>query len=79
MKLRKNKKQIQKVNNNKLKWGSDQTFIYEIYKQFKDNITLHDPFFSNKPFPIKRENKHFIGERIDENNNRVGKDYMMIK
>ncbi len=67
------------VNENKLIWGSDQTFIYEIYKEFQDSITLHDPFFSNKPFPIKRDNKHFIGERIDENNNRVGQDYMMLK
>ena len=48
-------------------------------RKFKESKTVHDPFFSNKPFPISRENKHFIGERIDENNNRVGKDYMVLK
>tara|TARA_Y100001938_G_scaffold139309_1_gene206006 strand:- start:5815 stop:6477 length:663 start_codon:yes stop_codon:yes gene_type:complete len=67
------------VKNNQLKWGSDQTFIYEIYNKFKSSMTLHDPLFSNKPFPIGRQDKHYVGERVDENNKRVNNDHLVFR
>jgi hypothetical protein len=66
------------VVNKFLKWGSDQTFTFEIYKEFLNDKITHDEFFGGLKFPIPRTDKHFVGERIDENNQRVGEDYKMI-
>jgi hypothetical protein len=59
-------------------WGSDQTFTLGIYKEYQNSIFTHDEFFGGNKFPIPRENKHFVGERINENNQRIGNDYLMI-
>lgn len=66
------------VTNNSQNWGADQTFLFEIYKEFKNDMLTHDEFFGGNKFPIPRKDKHFIGERINENNQRVGNDYLMI-
>lgn len=66
------------VSSNNLIWGSDQTFIFNIYKEFGDDKITHDEFFGGLNFPIERENRHFIGERIDENNNPIGDDYKYV-
>jgi hypothetical protein len=49
-----------------------------VYSLFENDRCTHDDFFENKPFPIKRENGRFIGERIDENENPVTDDYKMV-
>jgi hypothetical protein len=67
------------IKSNNYKWGDDQKFIYDIYNNFLDDKICHDEFFDGIKFPIKRVNQHFIGERIDENNNRVGDDYKLIR
>jgi len=59
-------------------YGSDQTFLKEIYSQFINNKFTNDEFFENCPFPIKRENNRFVGERIDENENPLTDDYKLI-
>ena len=66
------------MDNYKMKWGCDQKFIHHIYKKFIDNMYINDPYFTNNPFPIERENYHFIGERFDENDKRFN-DYLIIK
>jgi hypothetical protein len=59
-------------------YGNDQTFLKTIYSMFENDRCTHDDFFEKKPFPIKRKNGRFIGERIDENDNPVGDDYKMV-
>jgi hypothetical protein len=59
-------------------YGNDQKFLRDVYNLFKNDRTTHDEFFENKPFPIKRENGRFVGERIDINENPVGDDYKLV-
>jgi hypothetical protein len=59
-------------------YGNDQTFLKTIYSIFENDRCTHDDFFEKKPFPIKRENGRFIGERIDINENPVTDDYKML-
>lgn len=61
------------------KYGIDQSFLQTIYKKFSHSMTLHDEFSERKFFPVKRKNFRFIGERIDENEQPVGMDWMEIK
>lgn len=58
----------------------DQQFLREkIYPLVKNNSFVHDEFFEKKPFPISRREgldhygnpKYFIGEPVDENDNRI--------
>jgi len=64
-------------------WQVDQNFLRdEIYPMVEGKSYVHDEFFNynshSKPFPIKRENGRFIGERIDINENPVTDDYKML-
>jgi len=61
-----------------LTYGSDQTFLREIYSTFEKDRTTHDNFFEKKPFPIDREYGRFVGDRIDEHDNPVGEDYKYV-
>jgi hypothetical protein len=65
-------------NKGKIFYGEDQTFLRTIYTLFENDRCTHDDFFEQKPFPIKRENGRFIGERIDENENPLTDDYKMV-
>jgi hypothetical protein len=67
------------TKNKELEYGVDQSFLKEIYTQFINDALVHDEFFSKKPFPTKRDNYRFIGERIDENEQPVGNDWEAIK
>lgn len=70
---------IKKFNQDKkLTYGSDQTFLRTIYQIFQNDRKTHDDFFENQPFPVKRENGRFIGERIDINENPVTDDYKIL-
>lgn len=70
---------VDKYTKNKtLSYGSDQTFLKTIYSIFENDRTTHDDFFEKKPFPIKRENGRFIGERIDENDKPTTDDYKVL-
>ncbi|WP_018611013.1 hypothetical protein [Segetibacter koreensis] len=62
-----------------LDYGIDQAFLKEIQTRFVNDCKVHDEFFSNAPFPIKRHGYRFIGERIDENDQPVGNDAEKIK
>ncbi|MGN8059072.1 hypothetical protein ACTJKN_22485 [Pedobacter sp. 22163] len=62
-----------------LAYGSDQIFLNDVYHKLKTSIIIHDDFFSNKPFPIKRTGYRFIGERIDENENPASEDWKVIR
>lgn len=65
--------------NRDLVYGSDQIFLNEIYKIFAGSATIHDEFFSNSPFPIKRKGYRFVGERIDINEKPIGNDWQAIR
>ena len=52
-------------------WQVDQNFLRQkIYPLVKDKSFVHDEFFEKKPFPTKRQNREFVGDVFDENNNR---------
>lgn len=59
-------------------YGVDQSFLKQIYTQFKDDSCVHDEFFEKKPFPINRENGRFIGERIDIYEKPIDEDYKLL-
>jgi hypothetical protein len=63
---------------NIMEYGSDQRFLKSVYSILENDRYTHDDFFEKKPFPIKRENGRFIGERIDINENPVTDDYKML-
>ncbi|MFD1769668.1 glycosyltransferase family 2 protein [Sphingobacterium suaedae] len=60
-------------------YGVDQTFLKEIYTTFKSDSTVHDEFFDERPFPIKRKGLQFVGERIDEWEQPVGNDWRVLQ
>jgi hypothetical protein len=62
----------------KLGYGIDQTFLKNIYNIFNNDMCVHDEFFSNKPFPTKREGQRFIGERIGIDDKPSGADHLQI-
>ena len=44
-------------------WQADQNFLREmIYPLVKQDSCVHDEFFENKPFPARRDEKHFVGQ-----------------
>ena len=46
----------------------DQIFLQNYIWPFMDNnVTIHDEFFLNKPFPTKRNINQYIGQPFDEN------------
>lgn len=70
---------VMKFNKDRnLQYGSDQTFLKVIYDIFQNDRCTHDDFFEKKPFPIKRENGRFVGERININENPVTDDYKVL-
>lgn len=66
------------VENKDLGYGSDQTFLADIYDMFQHDMMIHDEFFGGNPFPIKRTDKRFIGERININEEPLTNDWMQI-
>ena len=69
---------IKFTHKKELGYGSDQTFLQEVYKLLEKDKITHDEFFENKPFPIAREDGRFIGDRIDVNDQPVGSDYKLV-
>ncbi len=59
-------------------YGIDQSFLANLYNRHVDDMTVHDEFYSQKPFPSKRTGLHFVGERIDENEQSIGDDWKPI-
>lgn len=62
----------------KLTYGSDQTFLKYIYQEFINDKITHDEFFDGLPFPIRRENGRFIGERININEQPLTNDHLSL-
>jgi len=60
-------------------YGIDQSFLQIIFEEFLYSVKVHDEFFDNKPFPIKRKNYRFVGERINEFDEPIGDDWIVIK
>jgi len=59
-------------------YGNDQAFLKMVYNALQTDRFTHDEFFELKPFPIKRKNGRFVGERIDEKENPVTEDYKLL-
>ena len=60
-------------------WQVDQNFLREkIYPLIKDNSSVHDEFFENKPFPTKRINKDFVGDVFDQYDKRHSEYFKML-
>jgi hypothetical protein len=59
-------------------YGNDQNFLKTVYSVLENDRFTHDEFFEKKPFPKKRENGRFIGERITENNLPFNEDYKIL-
>jgi len=64
---------------NQHRYGNDQTFLRSIYETFKNDKITHDEFFDGKPFPMPRDEKRFIGERIDINEKPLNNDCDLIE
>jgi hypothetical protein len=74
------KESIENFSKNKtMGYGIDQTFLKTIYNVFENDRCTHDDFFEKKPFPIKRENGRFIGERMNINDEPFNNDYLAIR
>ena len=67
-----------KFKNKTMGYGIDQTFLKTIYNVFENDRCTHDDFFEKKPFPIKRENGRFVGERMNVNDEPLNNDYLAI-
>jgi hypothetical protein len=65
-----------KVKN--LNYGADQHFLKNIYTHFLNDMYVNDEFFSGLPFPIKRENGRFIGERINIDEQPLNDDFKYV-
>jgi len=55
--------------------GSDQYFLRQIYPMIAQDRCVHDEFYENIPFPMKREDDpmvKFVGQVFDENDNYGG-------
>lgn len=61
------------------KYGLDQTFLKTIYQIFKEDMVEHDDLFQGIPFPTKRSNYRFVGERINPNGEPTNSDWMELK
>lgn len=61
------------------KYGLDQTFLKTIYQIFKEDMVEHDDLFQGTPFPTKRENYRFVGERINPDGQPTNSDWMELK
>lgn len=71
-----------KSKNGSVGYGSDQEYLQYFTKQNEyyklGEVFSHDEFSGiGKPFPIPREDYHFIGERFDENDVRA-EDYKAL-
>lgn len=60
-------------------WQVDQNFLREkIYPLIRNNCVVHDPFFENKHFSTKRQNREFVGEVYNELDIRNPEHYLFI-
>ncbi len=66
------------VQNKKNYYGIDQTFLQQIFLSYQNDKITHDEFFEKKPFPIKRENGRFIGERINFDETPLTLDFLQV-
>ena len=58
-------------------WQVDQFFLRDIiYPLIKNNCTVHDEFFDNKPFPSKRERNRFVGQAFNENDEMLHPEHV---
>jgi hypothetical protein len=61
-----------------MSYGVDQKFLKLVYSSLENDRCTHDEFFEKKPFPIKRENGRFIGERININEEPLTNDHKIL-
>ena len=66
------------VGDKNLEYGSDQTFLSDLYDFFKEDMIIHDEFSGGLPFPIKRIDKRFIGERMKIDDTPLTNDHLNI-
>jgi hypothetical protein len=61
-----------------LNYGDDQHFLKKIYTHFLTDMYVNDEFFGGIPFPIKRENGRFVGERINVDEQPLDNDFKYV-
>lgn len=59
-------------------YGIDQTFLKIVYSIFENDNLTHDEFFTNNPYPKKRTDSRFVGERINPDGTPSTEDYKLI-
>lgn len=60
-------------------YGTDYVFLGGVlYPLIKEDKFVHDEFFSGQRFPTRRENKEFVGDVFDSQNNRHPEYYKYI-
>jgi hypothetical protein len=60
-------------------YGLDQTFLKTIYRIFSEDKLEHDDLFQGKPYPTKRTDYRFIGERINPDGTPTTNDWMVLQ
>lgn len=61
------------------KYGTDYIFLGGVlYPLIQDDKLVHDEFFDGQPFPSERQNKEFVGDVFDSQNNRHPEYYKYI-
>lgn len=60
-------------------YGIDQAFLDDLHQKFQHSKVVHDEFFEKRKFPVPRKSFRFIGERVDENEQPVGNDWLAVK
>lgn len=66
------------ISNKSDHYGIDQTFLKVIYSIFENDNLTHDEFFTNNPYPQKRTDSRFVGERINPDGTPSTEDYKLI-
>jgi protein O-GlcNAc transferase len=57
-------------------WQVDQNFLREIiWPIVHDKYMVHDEYFEKKSFPTPRENKRFVGQAFDNNDNLLNPEH----
>jgi hypothetical protein len=55
-------------------WQADQEFLgHTVYEIARNDCVVHDEFFDHKPFPTKRAGYEFVGESVNEKDERYPK------
>jgi hypothetical protein len=58
-------------------FGMDQDFLlHKVWPIARDSMVEHDEFFSKRPFPMRRDPRHFVGQVYDEMDNPTSLEFI---